>query len=103
MANIKEPSAPANGLDVVEIKPETCTKLSDDREIPVNTSTLIVGGGIAGIQAALEIADTSHRVYLVERSPSIGGHLAQFDRVFPTMDSTDSIFRPLMKAVGSHR
>ena len=56
------------------------------KEIPVNPNTLIVGGGIAGIQAALEIADAEHRVYLVERDPSIGGHMAQLDKTFPTLD-----------------
>ncbi|MBN2463519.1 MAG: CoB--CoM heterodisulfide reductase iron-sulfur subunit A family protein, partial [Dehalococcoidia bacterium] len=48
----------------------------DKREVPINPNTLVVGGGIAGIQAALKIADSGHKVYLVERSPSIGGHMA---------------------------
>ena len=56
------------------------------REVPVNPKTLIVGGGIAGIQAALEIADSGNKVYLVEREPSIGGHMAQLDKTFPTLD-----------------
>ena len=56
------------------------------KEVPVNPNTLIVGAGIAGIQAALEIADAEHRVYLVEREPSIGGHMAQLDKTFPTLD-----------------
>jgi len=56
------------------------------REVPFNPNTLIVGGGIAGIQAALEIADSGHKVYLVEREPSIGGHMAQLDKTFPTLD-----------------
>ena len=49
-------------------------------------ATLIVGGGIAGIQAALTIADAGYKVYLVEREPSIGGHMAQLDKTFPTLD-----------------
>ncbi len=56
------------------------------KEVPVNPNTLVVGGGIAGIQAALEIADSGHLVYLVEREPSIGGHMAQLDKTFPTLD-----------------
>lgn len=57
-----------------------------NKEVPVNPNTLVVGGGIAGIQAALEIADSGHLVYLVEREPSIGGHMAQLDKTFPTLD-----------------
>jgi len=58
----------------------------ETKEVPINPNTLIVGGGIAGIQAALEIADSGHMVYLVEREPSIGGHMAQLDKTFPTLD-----------------
>jgi len=72
------------------------------REVPVNPSTLVVGGGIAGIQAALEIANAGHKVYLVERAPSIGGHMAQFDKTFPTLDCASCIFTPLLSAVGQH-
>ncbi len=58
----------------------------ESKEVPVNSTTLVIGGGIAGIQAALEIADSGNRVYLVEREPSIGGHMAQLDKTFPTLD-----------------
>jgi heterodisulfide reductase subunit A len=58
----------------------------ETKEVPVNANTLVVGAGIAGIQAALEIADSGNRVYLVEREPSIGGHMAQLDKTFPTLD-----------------
>jgi heterodisulfide reductase subunit A len=54
--------------------------------VAVNPVTLIVGAGIAGIQAALEIADSGHKVYLVEREPSIGGNMARLDKTFPTLD-----------------
>ena len=47
---------------------------------------LVIGGGIAGIQAALDLADSQHQVYLVEKSPSIGGKMAQLDKTFPSMD-----------------
>jgi len=72
------------------------------REVPVTPSTLVVGGGIAGIQATLEIANAGHKVYLVERDPSIGGHMAQFDKTFPTLDCASCIFTPLLSAVGQH-
>jgi heterodisulfide reductase subunit A len=71
-------------------------------EVPVNPNTLVVGGGIAGIQAALELADAGHHVYLVEREPSIGGHMAQFDKTFPTLDCAACILTPKMSDVGSH-
>jgi len=70
--------------------------------VPIHSSTLIVGGGIAGIQAALEIADSGYPVYLVEREPSIGGHMAQFDKTFPTLDCAACILTPKMATVGSH-
>ncbi|PIU23788.1 MAG: disulfide reductase [Chloroflexi bacterium CG_4_9_14_3_um_filter_45_9] len=72
------------------------------REVPVNPSTLVVGAGIAGIQAALEIADSHHKVYLVEREPSIGGHMVQLDKTFPTLDCSACILTPKMSDVGSH-
>jgi len=56
------------------------------RKEPVTPATLVVGGGIAGIQAALTIADAGYKVFLVEREPSIGGHMAQLDKTFPTLD-----------------
>lgn len=70
--------------------------------VPINPATLVVGGGIAGIQAALEIADSGRQVYLVEREPSIGGHMAQFDKTFPTLDCSACILTPKMVSVGSH-
>ena len=74
----------------------------ETREVPINPNTLIVGGGIAGIQAALKIADSKHKVYLVEREPSIGGHMAKWDKVFPTLDCSACILTPRMTQVGSH-
>jgi heterodisulfide reductase subunit A2 len=71
------------------------------REVPVNPNTLIVGGGIAGIQAALKIAGAEHKVYLVEREPSIGGHMIQLDKTFPTLDCSACIMTPKMTLVGS--
>jgi heterodisulfide reductase subunit A len=71
-------------------------------EVPVNNTTLVVGGGIAGIQASLELADAGYPVYLVEREPSIGGHMAQFDKTFPTLDCSACILTPKMSDVGTH-
>ena len=56
------------------------------RQVDIKSSALIVGGGIAGIEAALRIADAGKQVYLVERQPSIGGHMAQLYKTFPTLD-----------------
>jgi heterodisulfide reductase subunit A len=58
----------------------------ETKEVAVNPCTLVVGAGIAGIQAALEIADAGRKVYLVEREPSIGGNMARLDKTFPTLD-----------------
>jgi heterodisulfide reductase subunit A len=67
---------------------------------PVGPATLVVGGGIAGIQAALEIADAGKPVYLVERTGTIGGHMAMFDKTFPTLDCAACILTPKMVSVG---
>jgi heterodisulfide reductase subunit A len=56
------------------------------REVAVKRSALVVGGGIAGLEAALRLADAGVHVYLVERQPSIGGHMAQLYKTFPTLD-----------------
>jgi heterodisulfide reductase subunit A len=71
-------------------------------KVPIHADTLVVGGGIAGIQAALEIADAGYHVYMVEREPTIGGHMAQFDKTFPTLDCAACILTPKMVQVGSH-
>ena len=70
--------------------------------MPLNKATLIVGGGIAGIQAALEIANAGYHVYLVEKEPTIGGRMGQFDKTFPTLDCAACILTPKMVSVG-HR
>jgi heterodisulfide reductase subunit A len=70
--------------------------------VSVNKATLVVGGGIAGLQATLELADAGYPVYLVEREPSIGGHMAQFDKTFPTLDCSACILTPKMSEAGQH-
>jgi heterodisulfide reductase subunit A len=64
------------------------------RRVKINPSVLIVGAGIAGIQAALTIANEGMRVFLVEKAPYIGGHMAQLDKTFPTLDCASCIFTP---------
>ncbi|MDI6793526.1 MAG: CoB--CoM heterodisulfide reductase iron-sulfur subunit A family protein [bacterium] len=71
-------------------------------KVPVNPNVLVVGGGIAGIQAALTMADAGKKVYLVEREPTIGGHMAKFDKTFPTLDCSACILTPKMSMVKSH-
>jgi heterodisulfide reductase subunit A len=74
----------------------------DPIPVEINPNTLIVGGGIAGIAAALELADAGNHVYLVEREPSIGGHMAQLDKTFPTLDCSACILTPKMVDVDQH-
>jgi heterodisulfide reductase subunit A len=70
--------------------------------VPVTKRALVIGGGIAGIQAALDIADAHIPVTLVEKSPSIGGRMAQLDETFPTLDCSQCILTPKMVDVASH-
>ncbi|HTX71126.1 MAG TPA: FAD-dependent oxidoreductase, partial [Thermoleophilia bacterium] len=72
----------------------------DPIEVPVNPAVMVVGGGIAGIEAALKLSATGKQVYLVERKPSIGGHMAMFDKTFPTLDCAACILTPKMSAAG---
>ena len=71
--------------------------------VPIDPNVLVVGGGVTGIQAALEVANSGHKVYLVEREPSIGGHMAQFDKTFPTLDCSACILTPKMFDAGNHK
>src|ERR1019366_7477179 len=75
--------------------------LERDR-IPIHPAVMVVGGGIAGIHAALTLANAGKKVYLVEREPTIGGHMAKFDKTFPTLDCAACILTPKMTSVGSH-
>ncbi len=71
-------------------------------KVNVNPDVLVVGGGIAGIHAALTLANAGKRVYLVERQPTIGGHMAMFDKTFPTLDCAACILTPKMSQVKAH-
>lgn len=73
-----------------------------ETEVPVTRSAAIIGGGVAGIQAALDLANQDYQVYLIEKKPSIGGIMAQIDKTFPTMDCSICILAPKMSEAGRH-
>jgi heterodisulfide reductase subunit A len=75
----------------------------DIQKVSVEPSCLIIGGGITGMNAALDIATTGYKVYLVERTPTIGGHMAQLDKTFPTMDCSSCILTPKMSEVNRNK
>ncbi len=70
--------------------------------VPVTKRALVIGGGIAGIQATLDIANGGHEVILLEKSPSIGGHMSQLDETFPTLDCSQCILTPRMVEAAKH-
>ena len=114
MANLREQcawvhaaepaAATAKAQDLVRSAVARARGLMARQEIqaPVARRALVIGGGVAGIQAALDIADGGHEVVLVEREPSIGGHMAEFDKTFPTLDCAACILTPKMVDVGRH-
>jgi heterodisulfide reductase subunit A len=72
------------------------------KSVAIHPDVLVVGGGIAGIHAALTLANAGKKVYLVEREPTIGGYMAKFDKTFPTLDCAACILTPKMSQVKSH-
>jgi heterodisulfide reductase subunit A len=85
----------------------TLTKVVHDQPleaitVPINKRALVVGAGIAGIQAALDIANAGYEVVLVEKEPSIGGHMAQLSETFPTLDCSQCILTPRTVETGRH-
>ena len=98
MANIREhcswvhtdkpEMATLKAQDTVKMAVARARHLHPGQEIqtPVTDAALVIGGGVAGIQAALDLADAGHMVYLVEKQPTIGGLMAQLDKTLPTMD-----------------
>jgi len=87
--HINEPEAATHkAFDLVRMAVARAARLEplQSRKIPLSRRTLVIGGGIAGIQAALDLADNGYEVVLVERKPSIGGQMAKLDKTFPTMD-----------------
>ena len=113
MANIREhcswvhedrEEATAKANDIVRLMVERVKKNKKllPITVPVTKRALVIGGGIAGIQAALDIADCGHQVLLVEREPSIGGHMAQLSETFPTLDCSQCIMTPKMVDAANH-
>ncbi len=114
MANIREHCSWVHGHDKEGATKKACELVKaavaragflasrNETEIPIKRSTLVIGGGVAGIQAALDLADAGYPVILVEKSPSIGGIMAALDKTFPTMDCSICILGPKMTDVGRH-
>jgi heterodisulfide reductase subunit A2 len=98
------PAATQKAKDIVKIAAARAALLQPqtELEIPVTDAALVIGGGVAGIQAALDLADGGHQVYLVEEKPSIGGVMAALDKTFPTMDCSICVLGPKMMDVGRH-
>jgi heterodisulfide reductase subunit A len=98
MANLREQcswvhmrapeDATEKALDLIRMGVARVRKLEPLYEdiLPLTRRTLVIGGGVAGIQAALDLADNGYEVVMVEKNPSIGGVMAQLDKTFPTMD-----------------
>ena len=98
MANIREHCSWVHGADkkrstekAKDIIKATVARVRNlesqtEIEVPVTQRALVIGGGVAGMQEALDLADTGYPVYLVEKSPTIGGKMAQLDKVYPSMD-----------------
>jgi heterodisulfide reductase subunit A len=86
-------SAVSKALSLEPLKPS---------KLKVIPEALVIGGGIAGIQTSLDLADDGFKVHLVERDPSVGGHMAQLDKTFPTLDCSSCILTPKMMEVANH-
>ncbi|UCD05920.1 MAG: FAD-dependent oxidoreductase [candidate division WOR-3 bacterium] len=98
----KEATRKASGIIKATIEKVKYNDALEPAKIPVNTRALVLGGGIAGIQAALDIANSGYEVVLVEKSPSVGGHMAQLSETFPTLDCSQCILTPKMVDVSHH-
>jgi len=97
-----EATRKAIGLVGMAVARASLLKPLEAIKVPVRKSSLVIGGGITGIQAALDLAEEGFDVYLVEKNPSLGGHMAQLDKTFPTMDCSLCILAPKMSAVAHH-
>ncbi|CAD7782182.1 Electron transport complex subunit RsxB [Candidatus Methanoperedenaceae archaeon GB37] len=98
----KEATEKAKALIAAAVNRVKEHEVLETKEVKVNPDVLIIGGGIAGITASLVLADAGKKVYLVEKQPSIGGHMAKFDKTFPTLDCAACILTPKMTAVKDH-
>jgi heterodisulfide reductase subunit A len=97
-----EATTKAKSLAQAAIRRVRFHRALETTRVPIHPDVLVVGGGIAGIHAALTLGNAGKKVFLVERDPSIGGHMAQFDKTFPTLDCAACILTPKMSAVRSH-
>jgi heterodisulfide reductase subunit A len=99
-----KPAATAKAKDLVRaaVRRVSFHRPLETKQVPIHPEVLVVGGGIAGIHAALTMANAGKHVYLVEREATIGGHMAQFDKTFPTLDCAACILTPKMSTVKSH-
>jgi heterodisulfide reductase subunit A len=114
MANIREfsswchPSTPKEATDTAKdivkmaVAKARLFRSLETMEVPVINKAIVLGGGIAGISAALDLADMGFKVHLIEKSESIGGHMAQLDKTFPTLDCSICIEGPKMVDVSRH-
>jgi heterodisulfide reductase subunit A len=84
--NPKEATAKAKDIISMAVAKARLLKPLETMEVPVTKNALVIGGGIAGINSALDLANMGFEVYLVEKNTSIGGHMAQLDKTFPTLD-----------------
>jgi heterodisulfide reductase subunit A len=100
--NRQEATRKAMALARAAIQRVPLHKPLEVKKVSINPHVLIVGGGIAGIHAALVLANAGKQVCLVERDPTIGGHMAKFDKTFPTLDCAMCVLSPKMAAAGSH-
>lgn len=76
--------------------------MAKDKQTETIGAVMVVGGGIGGIQAALELADSGFYVYLLEKSPAIGGKMSQLDKTYPTNDCSMCIMAPKLVECGRH-
>ncbi|QXO94306.1 CoB--CoM heterodisulfide reductase iron-sulfur subunit A family protein [Methanospirillum purgamenti] len=115
MANIREQNswvhmhgmwdeATEKAKDQVRMAVAKATMLEDlvPKSVPVEPTAMVVGAGVAGIQAALDLASAGIKTYLVERTPTVGGRMSQLDKTFPTLDCSQCILTPKMVDVGRH-
>jgi len=113
MANIREqcswvhPNEPATTLKAMELVSSAVAKAAgleplEVRQVPVTPAALVIGGGIAGLQAALDIADAGFQVTLVEQAAELGGQVARLHRTFPTLEAASDLLQPLLARLTTH-
>jgi heterodisulfide reductase subunit A len=92
----------AIGLVAAAVAKASLYRPLEEREVGVIPAALVIGGGIAGLEAALDIAEAGYRVYLVEREERLGGHMARLDRTFPTLESAAELLSQTISQVQEH-